>query len=347
MAITNFSGTLATSTPLNLCDGFPLFSSGTARAGLTSAGDQLPLLSNPEYVVSGVSLAGYLGGTLFVGLCGPSYATSVTLSQGTLSNGQVSFFVPQDDTQAGLVFGASLSLSLNMSLGLWVANQEEQEYPLSFTFQIDLLQLLITLILQQIGNQRLTQFSSLFPQIGSTWGLFDEEPDQYNGGGPAVLNPTLVFPINVEPLMEAIPEIGEGIKGVNDVLASVGGGIAFGPTFSIGLQIFINLQNFGLGGFAPAPLNYNTEGQWSASLTQPDGSSPSQATMVFEHVVEQLDFGLGAFAQITIADCFNLVGNLGPFTIGHIQLNSDTQLHSLSGTVNTGSTASAWEVVFG
>lgn len=346
MAISTFSGTLATSTPLNLCDGFPLFSSGTARAGLTSAGDQLPLLNNPEYVVGGVSLAGFLGGTLFVGLCGPSYATSVTLSQGTFSNGQASFLTTQDDTQGGLVFGASLSLNLNMNLGLWVANQEDENYPLSFTFEIDLLQLLVTLILQQIGNQRFTQFNTLFPQIGSTWGLFDEQTNQYNAGGPVILNPTLVFPINVEPMMEAIPDIGEGIKGVNEVLGSVGGGIAFGPTFSVGLQINIDLQNFGIGGFAPAPLEYSNTLVWSTTLTQRDGSPPSQATLEFEHVVDQLDFGLGAFAQITVGDCFNLVGNLGPFTIGHIQLNSETQLHSLAGQL-TSPTASAWEVVFG
>jgi hypothetical protein len=118
--------------------------------------------------------------------------------------------------------------------------------------------------------------------------------------------------------------------------------------FSIGLDVQFELDSFGISGTLPAPLHFDANFTYTATLTQPDPnpSPPNRVTLVVKHQVGQLDFGIGAYAQITLAHAFNLQGNVGPFTIGHILLNSDSVKHSLTGSRDTPS-ATAWEVVFG
>ena len=311
---------LATSDPIDICEGFALFPAmGTVRAGVSDR----KTLFNERGGGPGFDYDCSFGYSFFAGMCGPAYAVRFQ-AQGETDRDRIFLEVSEDELAAGFVFGCNLGISLDFQIDTAFGNVN---FPLSLT--IDLIEELVSLIMELLssrsrgrGQQSVLQKQDQKTdrELLGSWGIYDEASDQFGETGKLRVDPTFSLPIN---LLDLIP----ALKPVNNALGKIGGELAAGPTLGISIPIDVEAIEFTLhadrGGTLvddvglPNPRGrvYRTpefDGGRLAGIekfgrldTQEGGYRPSFLAAKLIHS-PAFDLRLGVFAELTVAKLFSL-----------------------------------------
>lgn len=165
---------LATSQPLTICHGFPLFPKGDGpfnpsdqRTGifkqitLVDLDEGLPIL---DLVIVGVDLPIRLKIDLkfFMGFCGPSYALAAAVTGETFDGGTAVLQFTGGEAKGGFAFALAVGFSLEFSIGLrvwydvFVADGSFDIFSIGFTLNLtfDLMEAAITAIRKYLTKRR-------------------------------------------------------------------------------------------------------------------------------------------------------------------------------------------------
>lgn len=330
--------TLATSTPLNLNTGFPIFPVGTT-AGNPRLPIQIGIGNSPgsnsfTLVDSNIPLllwrirasftAQLVSGAFF------GFNLQYTIQGVTRPDGTAQLTVSGDRAQGGLGFGLGLNLSFSFrleslrthfSLRTGFTTTWDRVFNLSPSVSIDLINLGIRLLRALGLNIPLVELP-VDVTIGSgvIYGLFDSPSSQLGSTGRLVLRPGVNVSGN---LLKLIPQLRGFLKAVKNA----GGKVTVGPGLNITFPITITIVrlstedgNYLNGTFSGGAFNF-TGGPRVAT------SEPIQDVRVTHSHTVGLAFGLEFKASASLWSIFNVsatrtinppfrtgtIGNLGPF----------------------------------
>lgn len=332
------SQTLATSTPLNLNTGFPIFPLGT-----TAANPRLPIQigignspGNNSWTLidSNVPLllwrirasftAQLVSGAFF------GFNLQYTIQGQTRPDGTATLTVSGDRAAGGLGFGLGLSLSFSFrlealrthfSLRTGITRTWDRVFNLSPSVNIDLINLTIRL-LRALGVDIPLVELPIDVSVGSgaIYGLFDSPSGQLGSRGTLTLRPTVNVSGN---LLKLIPQLRGFLKAVKNA----GGKVSVGPGLNIIFPITITIVrlstedgNYLNGTFSRGAFNF-TGGPRAAT------TDPIQDVRVTHSHTVGLAFGLEFKASASLWSIFSVsatrtinppfragtIGALGPF----------------------------------
>lgn len=271
---------LATSQPLSICHGFALFPKGSGpfdpadqRTGIFENLNIVDVDTSPsiiDLVIVGVDFPILLQINLAcgIGFCGPALAIGSAATGETFDGGTAVVQFTGGEAQGGWALGAAVGFTLDFHIGLevWydvlVADGSFEIFGIGFTLNLnfDILGTVIGAIQKALeeedppdpppaGVSVATSLAPIEPPppgfwtidgvdtglSGQVWGMFDQtQGPSAMDGGQMIIQPTVVVLIDVAPY---IPYV----KQLKELVETVGGELATGPSFSLGFPITINV----------------------------------------------------------------------------------------------------------
>lgn len=327
---------------LNVCDGLPLYPGHGFRAGI--AMDHLPfhLLDAAPQLLGWRFHLKVTGGFAF-GLCGPAYATSVTADAEASADGsQLDVRLHDSTTVGGMVAGLLLTVNLDLTVekyhvsSHWVSDGWHSHLEFEhhwqrlartrFTIPIDvtaiLVEKLLSWILKKLGispggmDQPLD--TSILEPVPHASGLssLNRTVAKLATDGKTSIEPTWSISIDLVQLAgDALtgPEFGEMVA----VLNKFGIVLRFGPRFSFGLPVTVELSSLELGGGSYA---LDPESRWEddQGLTHFTANRDDDSTVVgddsrlwLRHSVRQ-EFTFDMYAHLQVLKAWKLAGAIPP-----------------------------------
>lgn len=306
--------TMATSSPLDLAKGFAIFPTlGTARAGTYSTSGQEPNDTILDYIssIGGWDIAAFVNGGFYAGIIGPAFELGLRMEgelriPGDSQNpASMQTQITSDTQTAGMIIGIGFPLEFALDfqsseLGINVSVQQ--------SINVDLLQLLASLIIGNVGSEAFQKVAETLPAADSSWAFLAQSENIWVSADDPdfALNPVLTLPLNLTPLFMLLPEIGEVIEGALTALKEIGADIAFGPLLGLGISLQGSLEQIsGLGYGATDFYQYASGEFWGADFT--DGALDTSQTLSLDtsHSAS-LTLSIGVFAQVTFLQLVNL-----------------------------------------
>jgi hypothetical protein len=297
--------TIGTSQPIDICHGFALFPFGTVRAGITE-GSQAATWLNVQPQILAWRLGVSAGWSLLAGMCGPAYAILFD-AEGHTEGQTVQLAITNDEVQAGFAFGFTFggqaALTLQQDRPHWIWDgwhshfADDWQTVLNFQprFSFDLINLLLTVILQLLKEQGkadtlLQQVNRFTPSLIGTWGLFDAKRSQFaSNNGTWSVNPTFQLPINLVPLMIALPPPGDALALVDKALQPFLGYLRAGPTLGVSVPVTIRMTHISVDDQTYGDLHAS-----GGTVTGTGGAASATAQKVGVTLDHQPGFNLSA-----------------------------------------------------
>lgn len=351
------STTLATSTPLDICQGFPLFpEQGTIRAGISQESDSQSLFDFSPQILCWIvnASAGY---DLDLGICGPAYAITFE-AEGQQQGSTLSLTLSEDRIFAGFSFGVYAGLNFSLSIeqmklkfvwdGWHTHLQTTWESVANFnpSLGFDLLNVIEFVVRQILGEKEnwFTKLDDTFPNAAASWGFYDQEGNAFASQGNFQAFPSVAVPIDIlHLLLDGWPELEDLV----DKLEELAGGLAAGPQFTIAVPTTVSVHGALLDS---APFNTPTVQGSTVTMqgTDPVTTTPQNLSIFLANQSNfQLEFDV--FAEFWIAQLvnFSMTYDLpNVFEVNNIHLDtSGTYIQDLSAAIGNPQTAGIPEIV--
>ncbi len=275
---------LATSNPLDLCSGLPLFPAlGQVQFGLETSG---------SFSTGGhVNLS--LEASLFGGICGPSLALSCNVQDATPAGD--SFQITADAEQAGLTVGLSASVTVGLNIDVWLF-----KVSYSATFSEDIMGLAVWAITKALGDDNpFSKATSVFPGALSAWGFFDTASNGFKNSTTVTLDPVISIPVNILPLLG---DLGDAFV----AMSKVGIDVCAGPSIGIGFPTVITPTALIWDGKTRSGLENDgtNSGVFVPQSVATSTLASDQVQLDFTYA-PGLDFEFGIFASISAWGIFS------------------------------------------
>ncbi len=338
MAINNpktlASLSIATPNNLSICDGLPMFDSPgnrPARFGVQRSGSIFDKSVGNKIVGLDVNL----GYGVFFGICGPAWATQVTVKgeygqdQANPRLGRLDFTSTSNDAMAcGFVLGASTGINASITGRLLF-----ESISTSLAINFDLISICNAILAAATGGNasftKVTELLNIVPSAVSSYGLLGGTSDSYaQNKGQVSASALLYTPINLWGLLVLASQagdefgIGEAVLAFNEALDAVGTDFVIGPTLGLGVEVTPKITGLTLDNITLGALQTGPGSAMSATF---DGVLPTNPAKIGLNFTQSnnLDFGYGFMAQLTVLTVFSLgtsftvdVGAALPFKIG-------------------------------
>lgn len=308
---------IATSDPLNLCNGFALFPTSESQrrskgVSETKAGTIFDLENISIIVLRFSANAKY---EVNMGFCGPGYAIKMEC-EGKSQNNVLELTVKDDELAAGMFFGLTISLSLNLMLDIikingivwdgWHTHLEtswKRLADVNVKLEFDVLEILFEVIMAAIGHTGANgeAFEKTFSEtFKSSWGFYDSRINTFvknNGEMAAYPGNNLQIDFSSK-FPDMIP--------INAAMAAFHGHISFGPVFGYQIPVKVNMKSVTLGTTKYSGASFKAD-TGKINFTTTASQSPDATTMTVElqHTVG-FDVTAGIFYNINIAKLFNI-----------------------------------------
>ncbi len=243
---------LATSTPLNLTTGFPIFPSGTSLAnptfprtiGIGQTPSTSFTLFDRRIPLVFWRLRGSATGSMITGAFF-GFNLGYRVSGETRDNGTALLNVSSDSARGGLAFGLGCSFSLSLSLEQgrisfsWRSGFRTSWQALfnaSVSFTLDLIELSVRILRASGVNVPLDLITGIRGTIGSgaVWGLFDSASSQLGSQGSLTLRPRVSISGNLLSLVPGVASFLAGLK-------KAGAKLHVGPVLNINFPITLTI----------------------------------------------------------------------------------------------------------
>lgn len=298
---------LATSDPLDLCKGLAIFPKlGTLRAGIANSGVSHTLLNKSATILAWRGSA-TLSYDLFIGICGPSFATKFRL-EGRASGKSLDMKVSDDSMEAGMFIGVTLGLPISVNLQEWWPDHWYTPWQgswhnkgnFSVNPRIDLLGVILCLILQALDDDSIfKEINTFVPGLIGAWGLIGTAGGGFsNDRGSMSATPTFNVPVNILPL---IPDVGEALESMNEI----GLCLATGPQFGIGVPVTLQLESVHLDDKSFPISTWTDDDSFRAEGYHDAPTRPDRLSAGFSHE-PGLTFTLGWFASASLWKLFRI-----------------------------------------
>lgn len=308
---------IATSDPLNICSGFALFpKAGALRRGSvlseTKTGTIFDLKNIPILVLRLNANAKY---EVFYGFCGPAYAVKMDL-EGAAKNRALELTVAEDELVAGMIFGLTVSVSVNFLLDIlevhgikwdgWHTHFKtswERLADAKVKLEFDVLEILFEVVMAAIGHSGANgkAFEQTFTEtLKGSWGFYDERKNTFlKNHGEMVAKPGNTLQVD---LSSWFPQT----HAFNEALGVLHGHMSFGPEigYEIPVKVWMKTVTLGTTQYTGPQVDAKTG---KVTLTT-EGTDPVSATTMkveLEHTVG-FDVTAGIFFNINIAKLFNV-----------------------------------------
>lgn len=305
---------IATSDPLNLCNGFALFPKlTTARLGYVGSGIAGKIFSfeNQNLLLFRLSVnAKY---EAVVGVCGPAYAMEMEV-EGSTDNGELTLTVEGDEIQAGLLFGVTLSLVLNLSLDYmhlkWVHAGWKSHFARSWSrllnvhinLEFDPIEWMVYCYKVVTGKEdketafkKVTHISN---ELIASWGMYDERKGNFiSNGGELDAAPTYNIPVDISSMVEPIALLNLSLKALLSHLS-------FGPLFGIQIPVKVKMKSVTVYDTKYSNLHFNGY-TVTGTKTGTDPDYPREINVELEHTAG-FDLALGVFLNLNLVKLFNV-----------------------------------------
>lgn len=309
---------LATSLPVNLCQGFALFPAlGTARAGLTLNTKGNKIVDIPETTILAFRVSLSASVSLFLGVCGPSYGIAL-FAEGSYTASQMSLKITDDDTQAGFIFGVDLQFKLNATARVityqwledgWnsrIRSTWSQALEANFDIKLDIIGLVLKFILGKLAKDNkggiangIKNVGSVLPVLGSYAIFGDSSTTTIANTGRVTVRPRLNIPINIVPLLKKIPKVGEVLTALKKVKIEP----SFGPQISLTIPVTVRIIGFGVDN-ATYQNGLTWDGKGNVVAGYSSGTVPASAKLIDMALTNAIDsrFGVefGVFFNLKI-----------------------------------------------
>jgi hypothetical protein len=347
---------IGTSDPVSICDGLPLFSLGTARAGVSASSRSYALIDTSATILATrLKVSAYA--SYAFGICGPAIAflsrnvdvfrtnsgdkgeLTLTFNEGLLM-------------QAGAFIGASAGAGVTLALQIYKPDPWYKPWSIgwrdAFTVDIgvrvDLFKLLYQLIRYLLGRNSKTSFTedsqnSLQKLILATDFIMVDTVGSSNTVEPDLrAEPGLTLPIN---LANYFPPL----KAVNDGLSKVGGEISVGPSIGLLFPVTFNFDHFtvvgGLEGASSADYgNVRYAGNRVSATGNTKFNTGVKPSRVTTYVTYYTSFTLAIsfHFRVTMAKFFNFEVNSASLDLGYLLFGTPESDRSvrMSSSVSTG-----------
>lgn len=245
---------LATSTPRDVNQGFPVFPSGTSPenpATPTRIGSGSPRQERFDETLLNVRLpfvewqfSGNIVYSLFAGQFF-GFTMEYTVS-GAVENDGTGFLAVSNDTiEGGMAIGLSLDFLATLRLERSTSNNRRSSWGETWEeianetldFNIDLIRAIVAIAnligAAPPGLKELTSFNTV-GSVGGVWGLYDEANGQFGRRGSARLEPKFSLSANI---LEAVPKIGKAVKALSRIGVKIFAGPVINYTFPVQFEV--------------------------------------------------------------------------------------------------------------
>lgn len=308
---------IATSDPLNICSGFALFpKSDTLRFGSvlseTKTGTIFDLKDIPILVLRLNANAKY---EVFYGFCGPAYAIKLDL-EGAAENGTLVLTAGEDELVAGMIFGLTVSVSVNVMLDIleihgivwdgWHTHLKtswERLADAKIKLEFDVLEILYEVVMAAIGHTGANgeAFEHIFTEfLKGSWGFYDERVDTFvKNKGEMIAKPGNNLQMDISGKFPQTYAFNEALKAFH-------GHFSFGPSFGYEIPVKVKMKTVTLGTTVYSdPVFDNTTKKVSLKTKGADPHGATTMKVELEHTVG-FDVTAGIFMNLNLAKVFNV-----------------------------------------
>jgi len=287
---------------LDLCQGFAMYPIGTLRAGVSGESWTLPLIDGHWTIgpYDGAVLQLTIGCDFFFGICGPAYATDLTV-EGTATDTDISLTASASQTIAGVVIGAGCTPKIDIRFSGWAI--DDFSYKIAAP-QLDLIGIIIGKLLdKQTEGSDDEGFFGL--PSGASSSVVDKGPNALAQTGKVSLRPEFYF---IFDLMQFIPQL----RPLLLFLKKVGGSFSLGPTFNIVLPFELNVSKFRTAGHEYTVTGGSSKFTGARTGAATVGADELEVELTHHSSVE---FGLGIGFELCVLKLFSLARHSRPFDI--------------------------------
>lgn len=284
---------------LDLCQGFALYPIGTVRAGVSAENMKIPLVNTAVKVGPGsaASVSVRLTCGFYAGICGPAYATNLTV-QGSADPTSIALDATDSETFAGLEIGLGLILNYKFDLAGWAV----PDISVEDSKELDLIGILIEYFLGKLGDGE--EDEAGLPSGAS----FAARKISFGGlaaAGTVSLRPEFFILIN---LLQFIPQL----KPIIVFLKQVGGSLDIGPTINLVLPVTVRVDKVRTDGH-----EYTVSGgssKLTGNRTGPSSAGPAELEVVLTHQ-SSVEFGFGLGFEFKVLKFFSIAQHTKPIDI--------------------------------
>ena len=294
---------------IDLCQGFALYPVGTLRAGFHAERKNLPTFQAGPQVL-GLALDVGFGVGFYAGICGPAYATELTV-EGTADANHINLTTSNSHTTAGFEAGLGLILDIELKLRRWVIDVhfegsgwetklvDDSHWAdvtsVKLTKDIDLVEKLIDYLLGKFAGA-----DAGLPSGLSLAAL--ERGEDLGRQGHITLRPEFYMIIDIA---QHIPDPTWQIylKGWK----KLGGTLDIGPTLNLTLPVTVTARKVRTAG-----VEYDVSPPWNGGPNQLSGPKLAPSTVgastieiELEHK-SSIEFGFGVGFEITFIKVFSI-----------------------------------------
>lgn len=286
---------------LDLCKGVPLYPIGSLQAGVSGENVTGTIVDSRVTVGLGAATARVrMGFGFYCGICGPAYATNLSL-QGTTSGSTMNLATPTSDTVAGLEIGFGLTLDFVIDIAGWLA--PDMSYQGRST--IDLVQKLLDGLLGRVSGGSYQKGELQMPS-GASFAAREVDLGGLARTGTSSLRPEFFMILNVVNLFPSL-------KAANVALKEFGGSLEVGPTINLVMPVEIavtGIRTDGLHHVVTGNVGNRLVGIESHPANVPAGTME----VVLTHR-SSVEFGMGLGCNISVLKVFSLGGHTKPVDV--------------------------------
>ena len=340
---------IATSDPLNLCDGFslvPKSESDRRSKGVSHT------IAGTVFELNNINLLLFRLGAnakyeVYMGFCGPAYAIKMEC-EGTAENDKLELTIGEDEIAAGMIFSLILEFSINLRLDLlkidkivwkgWHPRLETHWKKLvdaGIKLDFDVLEVLYEIIWAVIGHkggENAEVLEEIFTDtFRSSWGFYDSRPNSYvKNYGEFAAYPGLNLQID---LSGKFPDWNTA----NKALSPFHSHISFGPLVGFQIPVKVSIKSVSLDTTKYSDVKFSRETETISCTT--DGTTPGDATTMnveLEHTVG-FDIVFGAFCHVTLAKLVNCGASVSfpLLSLFGLDVHGKSYSNKLSNTIGT------------
>lgn len=280
---------IATSDPVNICQGFAFFPLPGDKQGETHR--NFPLGWNPTWVlwsnswnIIGCTLSTNGDLDVDMGICGPAYGFKSVIS-GNLTDNAVQIQVEEDEMNAGFFFGFGGALRGTASIKI----------PFVGTFStppsgivIDV----ISLILSRFVDLSTTPVGKFVPSLirPSGYALFGSAKGSFSTSGQMAASPTFSLPIDLVTLYKPLEDL---VEAFNSLTMRIGlkSRFTFGPVIGFQLPITLKVDNIWIDDAKFGGFTFDTESKFLKGSLE-EGVPPSYPENLTVYLKHAISFGI-------------------------------------------------------
>jgi hypothetical protein len=295
---------------IDLCKGFALYPMGTLRAGFHAERKTLPTFQAGPQVL-GLALDVVLGLGFYAGICGPAYATEITV-EGTADANDIDLTTSNSHTTAGFEAGLGLILDIEVRLRRWVVDVhfkgsgwEKKLVDDSHWANVGSVKLqkevdLITILIDYVLGQKYPKSDLSVPSGGALSAI--ERSEDLGKLGRVTLRPEFYMIIDIAKL---IPD--PTWQGFLESWKLLGGTLDVGPTVNLTLPVTVTTKKVRTDG-----VEYDVAPPWSGGPNKLSGPKLAPSTVPASTIEIELEhkssveFGFGVGFEITFIKVFSI-----------------------------------------